>query len=115
MSVTNWPNSLTFYARITVVLTASAFSSIKQGLTEAIGYSEVKVKKAVIHEFGPIDVKEIRANVGMFQSEFASAFGSSVSTLRHWERGDRTSQGAALVLLNVVANEPVLFLRALAS
>ncbi len=42
----------------------------------------------------------------MSQSEFASAFGISVSTLRHWERGDRTPQGPALVLLNVVAKEP---------
>jgi putative transcriptional regulator len=93
----------------------SAFSSIKKGLTEAIDYSEGKIKKAVIHEFGPIDVKKIRAKVGMSQSEFASAFGISVSTLRHWERGDRSPQGPALVLLNVVAKEPSMVLRALAS
>jgi putative transcriptional regulator len=93
----------------------SAFSSIKKGLTEAIDYSEGKLKKAVIHEFSPIDVKKIRAKVGMSQSEFASAFGISVSTLRHWERGDRTPQGPALVLLNVVAKEPNVVLRALAS
>jgi len=94
---------------------ASTFSSIKQGLTEAIGHSKGKINKAVIHEFGPIDVKEIRASVGMSQSEFSSAFGISVSTLRYWERGDRTPQGPALVLLNVVAKEPGLVLRALAS
>jgi len=74
-----------------------------------------RYKKAVIHEFSPVDVKKIRANVGMSQSEFASAFGISVSTLRHWERGDRAPQGPALVLLNVVAKEPGLVLRALAS
>ena len=94
---------------------ADAFSSIKQGLSEAIGYSEGKVKKAVVHKFGPIDVKKIRAKVGMSQNEFASAFGISVSTLRHWERGDRTPQGPALVLLNVVAKEPEVVLQALAS
>jgi len=93
----------------------SAFSSIKKGLTEAIDYSEGKIKKAVIHEFGPIDVKKIRAKVGMSQSEFASAFGISVSTLRHWERGDRSPQGPALVLLNVVAKEPRKVLSALES
>ena len=93
----------------------SAFSSIKKDLTEATDYSEGKIKKAVIHEFGPIDVKKIRAKVGMSQSEFASAFGISVSTLRHWERGDRSPQGPALVLLNVVAKEPRMVLRALAS
>ncbi len=94
---------------------ANAFSSIKQGLSEAIDYSEGKIEKAVVHEFSALDVKNIRANVGMSQNEFASAFGISVSTLRHWERGDRTPQGAALVLLNVVAKEPEVVLRALAS
>ena len=94
---------------------ASAFTSIKQGLTEAIEYSEGKVRKAVIHEFSALDVKAIRAKLGMSQSEFASAFGISVSTLRHWERGDRAPQGPALVLLNVVAKEPEVVLRALAS
>ena len=98
-----------------VVMMANAFSSIKQGLTEAVEFSRGKSSKAVVHEFGPLDVKKIRAKVGMSQNEFASAFGISVSTLRHWERGDRTPQGPALVLLNVVAKEPEIVLRALAS
>lgn len=98
-----------------VVQMTSAFSSIKQGLKEAVDYSEGKLKKAVVHEFGSLDVKQIRAKVGMSQSEFASAFGISVSTLRHWERGDRSPHGPALVLLNVVAKEPDLVLRTLAS
>ena len=51
-------------------------------------------------------VKNIRAKIGMTQNEFASTFGISVSTLRHWERGDRTPHGPVLVLLNVVAKEP---------
>lgn len=50
----------------------------------------------------------------MSQTEFASAFGISVSTLMHWERGDRKPQGPALVLLNVVAKEPQAVLSALA-
>jgi len=93
----------------------SSFSSIKQGLKEAISFSKGNLKKAIVHEFGPIDVKNIRANVGMSQNEFASAFGISVSTLRHWERGDRKPRGPALVLLNVVAKEPAVVLKALAS
>ena len=98
-----------------VTFMASAFSSIKQGLSEAIEFSEGKAKKAIVHKFSPVDVKTIRAKVGMSQNEFASAFGISVSTLRHWERGDRTPQGPALVLLNVVAKEPGAVLRALAT
>lgn len=92
---------------------SEAFNSIKQGLEEAIDYSKGGLKKAVVHEFKPIDVKNIRVKIGMTQNEFASAFGISVSTLRHWERGDRTPQGPALVLLNVVAKEPKAVLKAL--
>ncbi len=98
-----------------VIQMASAFSSIKQGLQEAIEYSDGQLKSAIIHEFTPLDVKQVRAQVGMSQSEFASAFGISVSTLRHWERGDRKPHGPALVLLNVVSKEPETVLRALAS
>ena len=71
----------------------SAFSSIKQGLEEALEFSKGNASKAVIHEFTAVDVKDLRAKVGMSQNEFASAFGISVATLRHWERGDRTPHG----------------------
>lgn len=94
---------------------SKAFDSIKQGLDQAIDFSKGKKGKAVVHEFSPLDVKKIRAKIGMSQNEFASAFGISVSTLRHWERGDRTPQGPALVLLNVVAKEPKAVLKALSA
>ena len=90
------------------------FNSIKQGLGEALAFSEGKCPRAVIHEFSPVDVKNVRSKMGMSQTEFASAFGISVSTLRHWERGDRTPHGPALVLLNVVEKEPQAVLKALA-
>jgi putative transcriptional regulator len=92
---------------------SNAFNSIKQGLDEALEFSKGKKSKAIVHEFSPLDVKNIRAKVGMSQNEFAAAFGISVSTLRHWERGDRTPHGPALVLLNVVSKEPNAVLKAL--
>ena len=91
-----------------------AFNSIRTGLEEAIGFSEGKVPQAVVHKISPVDVKNIRADVGMSQREFATAFGISVSTLRHWERGDRRPNGPALVLLNVLSREPETVLRVLA-
>ena len=94
---------------------SKAFESIKQGLNEAIEFSNGNRSKAIVHNFTPVDVKNIRANVGMSQNEFASAFGISVSTLRHWERGDRMPHGPALVLLNVVAKEPNAVLKALSN
>ena len=90
------------------------FDSIKQGLDEAVIFSKGKRSKAVVHNIDPIDVKNIRANIGMSQNEFANAFGISVSTLRHWERGDRKPRGSALVLLNVVAKAPNTVLSVLA-
>lgn len=92
---------------------SESFKSIKKGLEEALDFSKDKKTKAVVHEFTPIDVKNIRTKIGMTQIEFASKFGISVSTLRHWERGDRKPQGPALVLLNVVAKEPQAVLKAL--
>ena len=49
----------------------------------------------------------------MSQPEFAATFGISLGTLRHWERGDRDPQGPALVLLNVIKNNPKAVLKAL--
>lgn len=92
---------------------SKAFESIKQGLSEAMEYAKGKSTKAVVHDFDAVGVKKIRSQIGMSQTEFASAFGISLGTLRHWERGDRTPQGPALVLLNVVAKEPKAVLKAL--
>ncbi len=94
---------------------SEAFKSIKQGLTEAIEFTQGQTSGAIVHEFAPLDIKAVRAKVGMTQAEFAKTFGISLGTLRHWERGDRKPQGPALVLLNVVAKEPDAVLRALGS
>ena len=96
-----------------VKIMSNEFDSIKQGLTEAIDFGKNKKSKAVVHNYSSIDVKNIRNNIKMTQVEFASAFGISLGTLRHWERGDRKPQGSALTLLNVVDKEPKAVLRAL--
>lgn len=108
------PGSRVSWLKITVEEMSDTFNSIKQGLEEAVAYSRGKCPEAVVHEFSPVDVKNIRMKLDMSQAEFASAFGISVSTLRHWERGDRVPHGPALVLLNVVEKEPQAVLKALA-
>ena len=82
------------------------FESIARGLNEAITHA--KGKKIAVKIFKPeeVDVSELRRGMGMTQEQFAARFGFSVATLRHWERGDRTPQGAALVLLNVIKRAP---------
>jgi putative transcriptional regulator len=83
-----------------------AFDSIARGLNEAI--SHAKGEKVAVKLYKPeaVDVSALRRNMGMTQEQFAARFGFSVATLRHWERGDRSPQGAALVLLNVIKRVP---------
>jgi putative transcriptional regulator len=54
---------------------------------------------------GP-DVREIRAQYGLSQNEFAAMLGISVGTLRNWEQGRRVPEGPARVLLQVAAKHP---------
>ncbi len=90
-----------------------AFDGIRQGLSEAIGHA--KGKQAGVKEWrpSPVDVATVRGRIGFTQAQFASRFGVSVATLRHWERGDRSPQGPALVLLNLIDRDPAVVLRLL--
>jgi len=83
-----------------------AYESIKRGLKEAIDYSEGENVEIRTYHPEPVDVKMLRHRLGYTQIQFAAAFGISVATLRHWERGDRTPRGPALVLLNLVQRSP---------
>jgi putative transcriptional regulator len=94
---------------------STAFDSIKLGLLEAIEHAEGRLPQTRIHRPRPVNIKELRNKVSMTQEQFAARFGFSTATLRHWERGDRMPQGAALVLLNVIAHNPNAVIEALAS
>ena len=52
------------------------------------------------------DVKQIREQYKLSQTEFATLLGISVKTLQNWEQGRRTPQGAARVLLQVADKHP---------
>ena len=92
---------------------SKAFNSIKKGLEQAIEHASGRNHSTRIHRLKLVNVKKVRNIVGMTQPEFAATFGISLGTLRHWERGDRTPQGPALVLLNVIKNNPKAVLEAL--
>ena len=82
------------------------FESIKRGMEEAIAHG--KGEKTDVRLFIPeeVNVKQVREKTGLTQNQFASTFGISLGTLRHWERGDRKPHGPALVLLNAANNAP---------
>lgn len=63
----------------------------------------------------PIDVKAIRKRVKMSQAEFSRAYGISKRALQEWEQGTRQPDSAARAYLTVIAKEPAVVRRALAS
>lgn len=91
----------------------AAIDSIKQGLKEAIAHARGEKVQARVYRPTPVDVAGLRKRLGLTQEQFAARFGFSVATLRHWERGNRSPQGAALVLLNVINRDPKAVMQAL--
>lgn len=82
--------------------------SIRKGLEEALAFAEGTADRGTygVHVPEQVDVKGIRAALGMSQQEFAGRFGFSVNTLRHWEQGTRTPEGAARAYLRVIEHAP---------
>jgi putative transcriptional regulator len=82
--------------------------SIRRGLQEAVSFAEGRADgaKYQVHVPAKVDVKAIRAGLGMTQEEFAGRFGFSVNTLRHWEQGTRQPEGATRAYLLVIERAP---------
>jgi putative transcriptional regulator len=59
-----------------------------------------------VHVPQRIDVRAIRAKLGMTQQEFAASFGFSINTLRHWEQGKRQPEGPTRAYLRVIERAP---------
>ena len=69
----------------------------------------------VVHVPENVDVRGIRADLGMSQEAFAKRFGFGLAAVRDWEQQRRKPEQAARVLLLVIANDPSAVDRALAS
>lgn len=52
------------------------------------------------------DIKLIRTNQDLSQSQFAALLGISTATLKNWEQGRRAPDGPAQVLLRVASKHP---------
>ena len=67
----------------------------------------------MVYQPQEVNVPGLRTRLGLTQEQFAARFGFSLATLRSWERGDRSPNGATLVLLNVINKDPRAVMRAL--
>jgi putative transcriptional regulator len=69
----------------------------------------------IVHVPDNVDVRAIRADLGLSQQAFAKRFGFSLAAVRDWEQQRRQPEQAARVLLLVIAHEPAAVDRALAA
>jgi len=85
--------------------------SIKQAGSIARG--EVQPSRSFVVE--EQDVKAIRENLHLSQSEFANLIRVNMRTLQNWEQRRRRPTGPAAALLKIVATAPEAALQALHS
>jgi putative transcriptional regulator len=94
-----------------------SFNKIKPGLVDAKTYLDgtADKRKYRVHVPAKMDVRKIRARLGLSQEAFAETYGFALSAVRDWEQGRRTPERSARILLKIVEKEPEAVTRALAS
>jgi putative transcriptional regulator len=97
-------------------MTKRTFEKIKAGLDDARGYLDGSADKRRYRAHVPdtVDVKKIRARLGLSQQAFAATYGFALSAVRDWEQGRRRPERSARILLKIVQKEPDAVTRALA-
>lgn len=53
-----------------------------------------------------VDVRKLRNDLGLSQTQFAAKFGFSLDSIQNWEQGHRKPEGPARTLLAVIARNP---------
>jgi DNA-binding transcriptional regulator YiaG len=71
--------------------------------------------KALRIERRTVDVKALRARLGIGQEEFAARYGLDVATVRNWEQGRTKPEGPAAALLQLIDRDPDMIVELLAS
>ena len=87
-------------------------SRMIQSTREALAYAEGSARDGFV-VYKPVDVKALRARLGLSQVEFAGRFGLAVGTVRDWEQGRGQPDRPAQTLLRVIEREPEAVQRAM--
>jgi len=66
-----------------------------------------------VYEIKPPEIKNVREELNVSQSEFALMIGVSIRTLQNWEQGRRKPEGPAKALLRIASKNPRAVLDAL--
>ncbi|EAW1148043.1 helix-turn-helix domain-containing protein [Salmonella enterica subsp. arizonae serovar 38:z4,z23:-] len=84
------------------------FNELLDGVNEmiAIEKGEIQPHPDRVHSHDIPDVKAMRTEFGMKQSEFAAAIGASTGLVQSWELKRRIPSGVALKLLRLLEQDP---------
>ena len=91
----------------------SLFQELVESISQAGEIRARRMKPSRVFNYAPLDVKRIRSNLHVSQSQFALLIGVSKSTLQNWEQGRREPEGPAKALLRIVEKRPQAVLEAL--
>lgn len=92
----------------------SFFDELKTSLEEAVEIKQGLKEPARVTRYEIADVKAIREQLNVSQSEMAKALGTSVDTIKSWESKRRNPTGLAAKVLATIKKNPAFF-RELAS
>lgn len=91
----------------------SIFNELKSSLEEAVEIQNGRKAASRVTRYEVADVRAIREQLNITQSEMAKALGTSVDTIKSWESKRRNPTGLAAKVLNVIRDNPA-FYKALA-
>ena len=89
------------------------FDDLIRSVTEGGAILRGELRPSRVFTVDAASVREIREGLELSQMQFAALVHVSVKTLRNWEQGIRTPDGAAAALLTALRNDPKHVLAAL--
>ena len=87
----------------------SFFDELKASLEEAVEIKNGVREPARVTRYELADVKAIRAQLNVSQSEMAKVLGTSLDTIKSWETGRRNPTGLAVKVLATIQANPKFF------
>lgn len=87
----------------------SFFDDLKTSLEEAVDIKNGLKAPARVTRYAIADVKAIREQLNVSQSEMAKALGTSVDTIKSWETKRRNPTGLAAKVLATIQANPAFF------
>ncbi|NUU67282.1 helix-turn-helix domain-containing protein [Enterobacteriaceae bacterium BIT-l23] len=85
------------------------FNDLKTSLEEAVDIKKGAQAPGRVTRYDIADVKAIREQLNVSQSEMAKALGTSVDTIKSWESKRRNPTGLAAKVLATIQSDPAFF------